>query len=202
MSNQENKDSKGYFEKFLAFDCETSGINFESTTPDINYQMVSCGLVVSDLNFRPLAELYVEIKWNGTARWDKGAERIHKLSMKYLDENGLTEEEAAVEIGSFLLEHFGSETPIVLLGHNVGNFDIFFLKKLLKKFDIPAKFSHRTMDTFGLSMGTVQCYNSDELFEVLDIQQMRNTHNALYDAKYALEVFRKINRLWTTRVMQ
>ena len=42
--------SKGSeFHKFLAIDCETSGMNTKGDDPSVNYQMVSSGLIVSDI---------------------------------------------------------------------------------------------------------------------------------------------------------
>jgi len=195
MQNEFTK-RRGQFEKILAVDCETSGMNYDHDDVSVNYQSLSWGLVVSDITtFKPIDELYVEIKWNGKSRWEGKAERIHGMSREYLDKNGVTEEEAAEKIGIFIYEHFGIDTPIVLCGHNVQVFDRYFLKKLLHSHGLEFKFAHRGLDTFSLSMATVKEYNSDDLFEAVGLSK-RGAHNALDDAKYALETYRRINKLW------
>jgi hypothetical protein len=143
---------KGYFDKFLAFDCETSGMAF-GDNPSKDYQIVSAGLIVADFTFKPIEELYVEIQWNGHAKWDAKAESIHGMSKEYLLKNGIPEVEAVEKIGALMYDHFGMDSPISLLGHNVGTFDLPFLRKTLSNHDLNFKFAHRHMDTFSLAMG-------------------------------------------------
>lgn len=190
---------KGYFDKFLAFDCETSGMAF-GDNPSKDYQIVSAGLIVADFTFKPIEELYVEIQWNGHSKWDAKAESIHGMSKDYLAKNGLPEIEAVEKIGALMYDHFGMDSPISLLGHNVGTFDLPFLRKTLSNYDLNFKFAHRHMDTFSLAMGTFQAYNSDDLFEMMGFEK-RKSHNALADARYALETFRIINKFWAKYVL-
>lgn len=196
--------SKGEIDKFVALDCETSGLNWAANKSGKNesvakgYQAVSWGLVISDVKtYKPIDELYVEIKWNGKSHWDSGAEKIHGLSKEYLEEHGMDEEEeAAVEMVEFIMKHIDISNPIYLLGHNVAGFDLPFLKDLFYRYEFEGlKFGHRHFDTFSLSMGTVKQHNSNDLFKKLGLP-IREDHNALEDAKYALEVFRRINVAW------
>lgn len=187
-----------HFEKFLAFDCETSGMSFGGD-PSKDYQMVSFGAIISDFTFKPIEELYCEIKWNKTARWEMSAENIHGLSRKYLDENGITEEQAVEKLGGMLYEHFGADTPITLLGHNVGTFDLPFLRKMFLNHGLTFKFSHRAMDTFSIGVATLGTYTSDELFEAMGFVK-RDKHNALEDIRYTLKAFGIINKMWNKYV--
>ena len=188
---------KGQFDKFLVVDCETSGFN-PGPDPSKDYQAVSWGLIVSDVKtFKPIDGLYLEVKWNNLSKWSTDAEIIHGLSKSYLQQHGVTEAEAAEQIGGLLVEHFDIDTPITLMGTNVSTFDLPFLRKLLNAYDLPFKFSHRAMDTFSLSMGTVQAFTSDELFEIINGKQ-RGKHNALDDAAASLKTFETIKRLWDT----
>lgn len=186
-----NKD----FTKILALDAETSGLAFGSIDPSTGFQSVSWGFVVADTEFNPIDKLYVEIKWNGESEWSEKAEAIHGLSKKYLAKNGLTEEEAAVEIAEFLLKHFHPDDSIVCLGHNVRNFDIPFLVALLGKFGLSFKFAHRAIDTFSPGFILTGRRNSDEIFEFFGMPK-RHAHNALSDAEYALKVCRNMRKLW------
>jgi len=191
------KKPRGYFEKIIAIDCETSGMNF--TDPDLskNYQSVSWGIISSSVeHFKPIEKLYVEIKWNKECRWEWKAEKIHALSREYLEENGMDEADAAATIGEFLYNFYdGIDCGIVCLGHNVAAFDVIFLKKLLYKYGLNFKFAHRALDSFSLSMPTVKTYNSDDLFEAMGMN-IENAHNSLADAEMALETFRRVQMVW------
>lgn len=180
-------------DKFLALDVETSGLNFDTDDPSVNYQVVSIGLIVSDGDFNPIDEFYTEIKWNKTSHWNNKAESIHGLSKEYLEQNGVHEGEAAVSITEFMLKHFEPDEKIILLGHNVRSFDFYFFNKLMRKFDFFFQFSHRVVDTFPLGLIMFGAENSDELFDIFF--PSRKTHNALQDAKMTLTVCKKIKTI-------
>lgn len=183
-------------DKALAFDCETSGINFHDLSPATDYQMVSAGFIVFDVaTFEPIDELYLEIQWDGKSRWEEKAEAVHGLSKKYLAEHGVTPFEAVKKIAIFLNKHFGIDTPISLLGHNVVDFDKAFLKSLLWSNELRFRFSHRNFDTFALSMGTIKAFDSNEIIDSLGLKQ-RGIHNALEDARASLKFYQVIHKMW------
>jgi DNA polymerase III epsilon subunit-like protein len=178
----------------LAVDVETSGMDF-SDDPSNGYQIVSIGLIVSDVKtLKELDSLYLEIQWNGEDKWDEGAEKIHGLSQKYLESNGIPEEDAVVEIAEFIMSHFDMSKAITLMGHNAANFDKPFMKKLFNKFGIPIKFSHRTIDSFTIGLIAVDAFDSDELFKAMSLPD-RKTHNSLEDIRYTLKSIRIIKKL-------
>lgn len=192
----ENKKPRGYFDYFLAIDCETSGMSFGTDDPSINtktgqvYQSVSWGLVVVDATtLKTVEELYIEIKWDGESEWDKRAEKVHGLSLAYLEENGMTSEEAVVAIAGLILKYWGPDVPVCLAGHNVQTFDMFFLKRLLRSQGIEIKFGNRHIDTNSIGFGVYQTYNSDDLFDVVGCAK-RDKHNALDDARNVVRVIR------------
>jgi DNA polymerase III alpha subunit (gram-positive type) len=192
-----------HIDKILAMDCETSGINWnagKSHSRDsvaIGQQCVSWGLIISDTaTFKPIDEMYVEIKWNGKANWDVKAEKTHGLSREYLEEHGLDEEDAVVDIVEFIMQYIDIKKPIYCLGHNVATFDIPFMRDMLYRQGIKnIKFGHRCFDSFALSMGTVQEFDSNTLFERLGMKE-RGDHNALEDARNALDSYRLIHKAW------
>lgn len=195
---------RGEFEKILAFDCETSGINLGKIDPAQDYRMVSGGFIVADINFEPIEKLYIELKWDDPTckekfYWDNKAEAIHGLSREYLNENGITEEAAAESVGGLIYDHWGLNEVVVLLGTNVASFDQFFLRKFLDRQNLKFKFAHRMLDTFSLAMGTVRAFNSNELFELIGCHR-EATHNALQDAECSLKAFRTLHKLWNTHV--
>lgn len=198
----------GYFERILAVDCESTGLVFNNDDPSMGQQSVSWGIVVANgKTLKPIEELYVEIKWNDECKaarkkdstYGKKAEKVHGLTYEYLEENGITEQEAVERIATLILKYWGPDNKICLLGHNVVTFDLWFLKRLFRKFDIELRFGNRHMDTFSLSMGTVGAFNSDDLFETFGLGE-RKTHNALDDAHLALEVYRRTKVLWKSKV--
>ena len=199
------KKPKGYFKYILAFDLETTGlVRGEHPCRDYKtdecYQIVSGGFIVADSHtLKPIEKLYVEIKWNRESIWAKGAERVHGLSVEYLDENGLTEEEAVLEIGKFILKYFGPKDYVNVLGHNIGTFDVPFLRDLFGRFDVPLNISHRFADTNAIGFCALETYTSDELFEVLGFEK-RSEHNALDDAEYALRAARVIRNIFNKAI--
>lgn len=179
-------------EKIVAIDVETSGFS-KGDDITLNYQIVSIGLIVADRDFNAIDSFYCEIKWNGTSHWDKYAEKIHGMSKEYLEEHGLTEEDAVYEITAFLLKHYNADEYIYFLGHNPRNFDVPFFTKLTNKYDVHFKIGHRTVDSFSVGFTALGANNSDELFNFF--YKKRDEHNALDDASMSLGVCRKIKKL-------
>lgn len=191
---------RGHFDFILAIDCETTGLKFGSDYADEGHQAVSWGVVVADAaTLKPIEELYVEIKWNQQSKdarkndssFGKRAEEIHGLTYDYLEKNGVDEEEAVALIGSLILKYWGPEVSIRTLGHNVHLFDLFFLRSMFRRHGIELKFGNRHYDTNSVGFVAFNTFNSDDLFEKVGFEA-RGEHNALDDAKMALESARRI----------
>lgn len=203
MSNDNSK-SRGYFKFALAVDCETTGLAIGCDDPSYNdntgelYQAISWGMVVVDgETFEPVDELYVEIQYDNKSVWNTRAEGVHGLSRKYLAENGMTQEDAVVEIASLILKYWGPDVPVVLIGHNVATFDLPFLRRTLRTQDINIKFANRHLDSWSVGYTTLQSYNSDDLFECVGLPVRDPTkHNALDDAHRAVEALRRIRAIY------
>ncbi|MEM4258052.1 MAG: exonuclease domain-containing protein [Candidatus Thermoplasmatota archaeon] len=191
---------RGYFDKVLAKDCETSGMNYNTVDPSIGFQSISWGLIVADAEtFTPIEKLYVEIKWDGKSQWSDEAEKIHGLSRDHLEKNGLTKEEAAAEIGNLIYRHwnpksdFSYQRNVRCLGHNVATFDIWFMRNLLEPFGIMFPTGNRFIDTSSIAFATFGCFNSDDAFDLIGIK--RNKHNALADAQASLDFVKTVRKL-------
>lgn len=199
-----DKKPVGYIGLALFVDVETSGIAFGSDDPSYNaatgeeFQIVSIGLVVADaVTLKPREELYLEIKWNGTSVWSKGAEKAHGLSLKYLEEHGMDEEEAVVEIASLMLKYWGPEGVVCLGGHNVATFDRPFVTRLMRKHGLDVKFGSKTLDSNSLGFGTFETHNSEDLFVLCGCPPRDpSKHNALEDANNALTAFRTVRAMF------
>ena len=191
------------FDKILVMDSETTGVQLGSCLYPCRsknggyFQPISWGMIVADFQtLKPIEELYVEIQWDGKSIWQNGAQKVHGLSIEYLQQNGITEIEAVERIGSLIMEHWGPENNVHIMGHNP-SFDLAFLDDMFKRYDIELKFSHRMYDTNTLGGILLNCFTSDQLFSAMGMPD-RHTHNALEDARYTLEVARKIRLLWNT----
>jgi DNA polymerase III epsilon subunit-like protein len=194
----------GYFERILAIDCETTGLNFNGSDPSIGHQPISWGMVVTDANtLRPIEELYVEIKWNDISKqarkedsnFGKRAEEIHGLTYGYLEKNGISEEEAVMQIGGMILKYWGPEVCIHTLGHNIHTFDVPFLRAMFLRYNIPLKFGSRHVDTSSIGWATFGTFTSDELFNLIGFDS-REKHNALQDVKMAIEAVRQVKTIF------
>jgi len=200
----------GSFTNLLAIDCESTGLCFKNDNPIHNertgerHQTVSWGLIVADATtFKPIDELYVEIKWNEESKRQRQetphfgikAEEVHGLTFAHLEANGLDEEDAVVKIAEFILKYWGPTSTIRTLGHNVHMFDLPFLADLFKRQDVPLSFGNRHYDTNSMGFATFGTWTSDELFTMVGFDP-RNSHNALEDAHMALESARVIKLLF------
>jgi len=191
------------FDKILVMDSETTGIQRGNCLYPCRgkngayYQPISWGLIVADFKtLKPIEELYVEIQWDGISIWDNGAQAVHGMSIEYLQKNGVTELEAVEQIGSLIMEYWGPDNHINILGHNP-TFDLAFFSDMFLRYDIDLKISHRTYDTNTLGGILLDCYTSDQLFTNMG-EPHRDKHNALEDARCSLTAARKIKILWNT----
>lgn len=199
---------KGYFKHILAMDCETTGLCFNTDHPTFNpdtgerHQAVSWGLlVINSDTLETVDELYVEVKWNNDSikqrakdpKFGTFAEKIHGLTKSYLDENGLSEEEAIVRIYEMVGKYWGPTSCISTLGHNVHLFDLDFFRDMFRRNGVQLKFGNRHVDTHSSGWAAFETYNSDQLFELIGFDA-RGAHNALDDIKMTVESARVVRR--------
>lgn len=199
------KNPVGYYKYALAIDVETSGMAFCADNPTIDvktgntFQAVSFGVIVVNVDtMEAVKDLYLEVRMDPEHTFSQSAYKIHGLSEAYLEENGVSSEEAAVEIANLIMDFWGPNAAITLIGQNVASFDIWFIKQIFQKYDLPVKFSHRHIDTSTLGISVFGVYNSNDLFSVIGWPERDpSMHNALDDAYAALEVVRTVRKLST-----
>lgn len=186
--------------KRLIINCETSGLNSQNLfNPSLHgngkyYQPLSWGLVIVDEKYNILDELYVEIKWDGKSIWESDAERVHGLTIEYLQQNGISELEAVEEIGGFIFEAFETQT-IQIAGYNT-LFALNFLNEMFKRYDIQLNFKNRLIDLNTLSTVLLEVNTRDELFEVMGFK--KGVRNALVVTRNIAKCFKQINHMWNT----
>ena len=207
MSTQDGK-PKGYFERILAIDCETTGLAVNRDDPSYDpesgdeYQAISWGLVVADAKtLKPIEKMYIEIQWNGESKWDMRAQEVHGLTKEHLAANGFTEEEAVEAIGTLIMKYWGPNVSIKTLGHNVVSFDIPFLKRLFRRHGINLRFGARHIDTSSIGFVNWGTFISEDLFQMIGFD-VRGDHNALEDALMSLEAARVTTLLFNKCLQQ
>lgn len=173
---------------------ETSGFNKYSDNKAENYQILSFGLVVADAQeFKAIDAVYGEVKWDRKYIWTPGLESVHGFTQAHLDEHGMDEEQAAAVIADILFRNFGTDDPVVLMGHNIATFGQWFLKDILDKYDIDLFISVRMLDAFTLGKTLFGIDSSKELFEIIGGS---GTMNALVKADTIRQYFRQTKVHW------
>jgi oligoribonuclease (3'-5' exoribonuclease) len=205
MATQKGK-PRGWFEKLLAVDCETTGLFFNEDDPSYDdktgkhHQAISWGLIVADsATLTPIEELYIEVQWDGKSEWNTKAQEIHGLSKTHLAEHGLPPDDAAAAIANLIIKHWGPNGNVRLLGHNVLSFDKKFLQRTMRNVGINLKFGSRHIDTNSVGFATFETYTSDELFEAIGYES-RDDHNALDDARMALKAAQVVRKIFQAAI--
>lgn len=192
----------------LCLDWETSGSAWGDDSSK-EYQGISFGAIIFDTsNFQPIKKLYQVIKFDETRyKWSEEAEKVHGLSREFLEKNGVSQEEAAINLLELLSEFFAG-SKVMFLGHNC-EFDIRFTKQLLDivevefslensgKYDTHIHLHHVVLNTSQLGFITLGLYKSDLLFDAMGFEK-REEHNALNDAEMTLQTCANIRFLMET----
>ena len=166
----------------LCIDVETSGSDPKEHTA------VSFGIIAFNVEtFEPIDTLYIEVIFDDKYKWSNMAESIHGLSRAHLEQNGLSREDAAFEIGSFILKHCGTD-KFLFAGHQCP-FDIVFTEQLLFEFGLPFNKHWVVLDSAPMAFTILGFYQSNKVFEAMGFET-RSAHNALDDCFFALETIR------------
>lgn len=191
----------------MCFETDASDSRVYNSETGERHQALSWGLVVAELaTYEPVkgAELYFELKWNEDSRRQRRenpkfgvfAEGIHGLTPDYLEENGVSFEEGALQVKELLSRYWEPKDDIRTVGQNVHLFDVPFLLDTLRRGGQRISFGSRHLDTHSLAMGTTRAHNTDAMLVAVGLDERIGHHNALEDAKLTLEVFRKISTMW------
>lgn len=178
----------------LAIDWETSGYSYPNYAE--KHQGISFGAIIFEVaTLEPVETIYHEIKFNPKYEWSSGAERVHGLTREYLDQNGVTQAEAALSLCNLIVSHIGTE-DIVLLGHRV-YFDKAFTQQLTESQDVFLKYHPIMFDSCSMGSLLLEVSRSDDVFQLMGLPQ-RTTHNALEDIMYNLEAVRKMKEYFVS----
>lgn len=180
--------SKAHPGKYILIgDVETSGSTFLSYELTFKkYQAISFGFIVATSDtFEEVASIEFKVKFDPKYEWSAEAEKIHGITREVLEAEGLTPEEAAIEVAEFILEHFG--TGKVMFGNHNPYFDIEAMRQLLEPFGVMPDLHHVVLDTSGLGFVAIGKYKSNDVFEFFNGERPP-IHDALGDCRMALGV--------------
>lgn len=179
----------------LAIDWETSGTTwstFEETFKQ--FQGIAFGAIIADAEtLEPIETLYREIKFDPKYTWSSEAEAIHGKSREYLEEHGVTSEEAALDLATLIVKYFGIDGKVMFAGHNTW-FDIHATKQLLEQHGVMPQLHHIVLDSSVVAFVCIGEYKSDVVFELL-AGLTRGSHNALEDAMASLKALQTCRQL-------
>ena len=103
------------------------------------------------------------------------------------------------KIANLIIKYWGPTTLIKALGHNVHMFDVPFLLDLFRRHDIGLPLGGSRYDSNSVGFITTGAYISDAIFDTMGFDS-RDSHDALEDARMALESCRRIRVLWDSKV--
>lgn len=185
----------------LAIDWETTGADFGADS-SVNYQGIAFGAIIFDTTtFEEVETLYREIHFDTSKyKWTEQAEKIHGLSQEHLFANGVSREDALIDLASLLLKYFPAGSKVLLAGHNVG-FDADFTTQLFRDHDLDIVFHHVLLDSTSSAFLLTGEYKSDVVFQLLAGVDKRDLHNALEDARASLTCMRNMRKIFEKGLM-
>jgi hypothetical protein len=170
----------------LAIDWETSGYSIPNYAS--KHSGISFGAVIFNTDtFEAIDSIYCEVQPDPSKEWSLEAEKIHGLTQAHLAVNGLTREDAAIQLASLVLKWIGTG-KVIALGHRV-HFDIAFTDDLLNSIDVKFDWDPIKMDSAALAAILLHETSSNGLFKACGFED-RKMHNALEDVIYTLESVR------------
>jgi DNA polymerase III epsilon subunit-like protein len=151
------------FTNLLAVHCHTTGMNFNGVKTE-GHQALSVALAVLDLDSLAIVDnITIFIKPDPSIKWNADLQKIHGIDLE-MAESGVTTEEAAAILGTFIAKHFNIDKKVPVFGYNVNNFHLPFLEKVLHSEELYFKFDERAVDLFPIStlLGTFGVYDTIE----------------------------------------
>jgi len=184
--------------KYFLFDCETGGINKETSLLSLYGMILNKNLDVQDC-----VNLFVKPN-NGIYHVEAGAMKVNKIDLIEHDKVARPAAAAAAVFEDFICRNSLGEDKIIPAGHNL-SLDIDFCKKnFLREADTNRSqwlnfFSYRSLDTATLAQGLILAGKLPErlscslksLAEYFEIDYS-GAHNAEFDAKLTLEILKTL----------
>ena len=161
----------------VAFDVETTGLD---TNKDYVIQLSA---VKFDNDFNIISEMneYV-LPSNNDWEIAEGAFEKHGLTKEFIKENGRYIYDVGVEFLNFI-------DDCNMLSYNGNRFDVKMLSKDLKLVDLQFDLNRTFFDALALE-AKLQPRTLDAIYKKYTGKDLENAHNALYDVKATIEIFK------------
>jgi hypothetical protein len=111
---------------------------------------------------------------------------------EHLALNGISQEEAAIDLMTLFTKYFAADEMVYFLGHHC-EFDIAFSEQLLAPLEIMFKTFTR-IDTSGIGLVMFGIHKSEDLFQFLGLPA-RKEHNALEDILLTLQAAKTMRQI-------
>lgn len=183
------------------FDCETSGLDPKKD------QILQFACILTNPLLEEIRRDSFFLKYEGDPEdWSAEAERVHGLSLEFLEKEGLEVNEARSRIIDFLNQ---SGFPPKPGGHNVA-FDIQFLRSLIPRDLYRNLLDYHYTDTMiaadltnqvAMSSGYKPPFTSLKLTglcEALNVPILK-AHDALSDIEATIQIWKKLSKLLQIR---
>ncbi len=177
------------------FDCETTGLN-----PEVD-QIIQFAYILTDMDFNEISsgETYVRFE-KPDEFWSPEAERVHGITLEFLKENGISQE----ELRDLIISALGSEgLPPIPAGHNI-QFDLNFLRNLFPRWMFRNLLDYHPLDSMTLAQAInfqarktkgkwlFPSVNLSTVCRVLKIDPGK-AHDAISDVRASMAVYQKLN---------
>lgn len=175
----------------LAIDFETSGYSLPNYAA--SHQGISFGAAIYEIaTFSIVETLYREIVFDDTKyEWTMGAQNVHGITREHLEIHGISQAEAAYDLGNLVVKYLGTD-KIPLLGHRV-YFDEAFTNQLMASIDVKFEYDPIRIDSAAIGLAFLGTGNSNQLFEACGMPP-RLAHNSLEDITYTLKSIQAIKQ--------
>jgi oligoribonuclease (3'-5' exoribonuclease) len=180
----------------LAIDWETTGYTLPNYAE--KHQGISFGAIIFDVRtLEPVEEMYREVKFNDKYLWNDYAEKIHGITRPHLLKHGVSQEEAAIDLGNLVVKYIGTG-EVMLLGHRV-HFDRAFTSQLMKSIGIDFTYHPTTIDSCSMATVLMELSYSEDIFQTLGMPP-RGKHNSLEDIQYTLNSVKQMKNFFISGV--
>lgn len=160
----------------VAFDVETTGLDTS------NDYVIQLSAVKFDIDFNIIAEMNKYVLPLKEFTIADGAFEKHGISKEYLVANGLPMKEVGEEFIEFI-------ESCDMLSYNGNRFDVKILSKDLKAVGLDLDLNRTFYDALALE-AKLQPRTLDAIYKKYTGKDLENAHNALYDVKATIEIFK------------